>query len=347
MTHKNKTILAIIIGVILLGSAVLIWAQKTGKISIFGSENLQRITVQIKNLVDWNKGEFANTQIQDGILKLTTTSNPTTNPPSVTTKTINDVATEMVFKNSPKGNCNALAPSDWAIVSDDYGLEAGLVSPDITTFASWSVPWALNSLLQTIGHPELAQEENFLKAALCTTNFADRAGVGSLEYCGNGGDYKNITLGAAVSKPGGYYLRDYQLTNNAMQKNLKGQLIYKNFSSGDVILYLMRMGATTSDKWEQNGALAVSSAISIRCRVNSAGSATGPSGVSRQADDSEITLSDKWQEATMGYENVYNPATGQHWEAPTSSYWDTGPQGAGYYYQNGNDLTKLTRGFGY
>ncbi|EKD56767.1 MAG: hypothetical protein ACD_58C00096G0006 [uncultured bacterium] len=268
-----------------------------------------------------------------------------TNNTSVQTKTINSGATELKQKTSSNSKCNALAPDDWAIVADQYGMEAGITSPDLTAFASWSVPWSLNSMLAWAGHPELAQEENFLKSSLCVTNFADRNGVGSLEDCGNGGDYRNVSLGSASSLPGGYYSRDYSLTNNGMHKELQGILIYKNFSSGDVILYLLRMGSTVKSSWSSKGAIAVSSAISIACTVDSTGSALG-SGVNRSSSDSEITLSDKWEEAIMGYENVYNPATGQHWEAPTSSYWDTGPQGAGYYYQNGNDLTKLNRGFG-
>ncbi|EKD55971.1 MAG: hypothetical protein ACD_58C00324G0003 [uncultured bacterium] len=357
MTLKNKTITVIIITVLIFGLAILIWAQKTGKISIFGAENLSRITVQIKNLVDWNKGEFANTKIEGDSLKLSASSTNNTNnggSSNTTTKTINDLAIAMILKNAPKGNCSALAPNDWAIVSDDYGLEAGLTSPDLTTFASWTVPWSLKSMLQGFGHPELIEEENFLKVSLCVSNFANRSAatykVASLEECSNGGDYKNVTLGSAISKANGYYVRDYSLTNLALNKELKGQAIYKNFSSGDVILYLLRMGSTVKSDWEKSGALAISSAVSIKCSVNTTGVATNsgkPSGINRTKDDPEISLSDKWQEATMGYENVYNPATGQHWEAPTSSYWETGPQGAGYYYQNGNDLTKLSRGFGY
>lgn len=366
MSIKGKIVVLIISGVFLTGLGVLVWAQKTGRIAIFGAENFKRVVVQIKDAVDWNKGEFSNTALDNDKLKLKTSSTtqsnagdspassssptPSASNPTISQKTINDTAVELVNKTSDRGNCSGLAPSDWAIVSDQYGLEAGLSSPDLTTFASWTVPWSLKSMLAWAGHTELAEEENFLKVSLCVANFADRAGVASLEYCGNGGDYKNVSLGSASSKPNDYYLREYSLTNNAMKKELKGQIIYKNFSSGDVLLYLARMGSTVKSDWDKKGALAVNSAISIKCSVNTMGVATGtsgvPSSIDRKKDDSEITLSDKWQEATMGYENVYNPSTGQHWQAPSSSYWETGPQGPGYYYQSGNDLTKLSRGFG-
>lgn len=364
MSIKAKIAILISSGIFLVALAVLIWAQATGRIAIFGAENFKRVIVQIKDAVDWNKGQFSNTSLDNDQLKLKTSSTtqrnadassassptPSASNPTVSQKTINDTAIELVNKTSDRGNCSGLAPKDWAIVSDQYGLEAGLSSPDLTTFASWTVPWSLKSLLAWAGHAELAEEENFLKVGLCVANFADRAGVASLEYCGNGGDYKNVSLGSASSKLNGYYQREYSLTNNAMKKELKGQIIYKNFSSGDVLLYLARMGSTVKSDWDNKGALAVDSAISIKCSVNTMGVTTGsssvPSGIDRKKDDSEITLSDKWQEAIMGYENVYNPSTGQHWQAPTSSYWETGPQGAGYYYQSGNDLTKLSRGFG-
>lgn len=364
MTLKSRIILSVIIGIVIFGLAILIWAEKTGKITILGAENAKRIAVQIKNLTDWNKGQFSNASMENGTLKLKNTTtqttpssspssspsaSPSTSPsasPSAERKTINNTATEMVLKTSSRGNCTGLAPSDWAIVSSEYGLDAGLSDPKLTTFASWSVPWSLKSMLTYFGHPELAEEENFLKAALCTSNFADRYGIASLENCGNGGDYKKVSLGAATSKPGGYYMREYSLTNNAMKKDLKGQLIYKNFSSGDILLYLMRMGSTVTSDWASKGSLAVSSAVSIRCAVNTTGVSSGGTGINRKANDPEITLSDKWQEAIMGYENVYNPATGQHWTAPTSSRWETGPQGPGYYLQNGNDLTLLSSGFG-
>lgn len=42
-------------------------------------------------------------------------------------------------------------------------------------------------------------------------------------------------------------------------------------------------------------------------------------------------LSQDWQEATMGFDNVESPTTGEQYQAPLNSYDPTGPDGAGYY----------------
>ena len=49
----------------------------------------------------------------------------------------------------------------------------------------------------------------------------------------------------------------------------------------------------------------------------------------------------------MGYENVYSPSTGEHFEASQSLYNETGPDGPGYYRSTGtNSYEKMERGFG-
>ena len=64
-------------------------------------------------------------------------------------------------------------------------------------------------------------------------------------------------------------------------------------------------------------------------------------------DNPEVDLSAKWQEAIMGFENVYSPSTGEHYEAPLTSEWDTGPEGPGYYRDlPGGGYEKLEPGFG-
>ena len=53
----------------------------------------------------------------------------------------------------------------------------------------------------------------------------------------------------------------------------------------------------------------------------------------------------KREEAMMGFQNVYSPSTGQHWEASYSDYNATGPDGPGYYRHVGNSYEKLNEGF--
>jgi hypothetical protein len=58
-------------------------------------------------------------------------------------------------------------------------------------------------------------------------------------------------------------------------------------------------------------------------------------------------MSRKREEAMMGFQNVYSPSTGQHWEASYSDYNATGPDGPGYYRKVGSvgGYEKLSEGF--
>jgi hypothetical protein len=111
------------------------------------------------------------------------------------------------------------------------------------------------------------------------------------------------------------------------------------------------MADTASDLWDAKGASAMYSAISLRCvtQLRPATSSVDLEGSdpSSSSDNPEVSLSDKWQEAIMGYENVYSPSTGDHYEAPLTSKWESGPNGAGYYRSVPNGgYEKLERGFG-
>lgn len=321
--------------------SVLIWAQRTGRISIFGAENLTNIIVQIKDSIDWNKGVFSNLKLENGIVKLIVSqpnpSNPPTTNPQVTPITINDKAVQFVTKTAPR--CEALAPNDWAMVSDkDTGMTAALGSPDLTSFASWMVPWSIYSFA-----PQDRDETYFLKVSLCMNNYADNTATGWLVPCRS--DYQNVVLNATPTDlVNGYKMREFTTKNNQLKKNIKGAVIYKNYSTNDIGLYLLRIGSTEESKWNELGHTALGSAISIRCSVTLG---SGTTATTRQKDDPDVTLSDKWQEAIMGYENVYDSNTGERYQAPTNSFWETGPSGAGYYKQVGNDYIKLTKGFGW
>jgi hypothetical protein len=48
-------------------------------------------------------------------------------------------------------------------------------------------------------------------------------------------------------------------------------------------------------------------------------------------DEVNDQLSQDWQEATMGYENVESPTTGDQYQVPLNNYDPAGPDGPGYY----------------
>ncbi len=253
--------------------------------------------------------------------------------------TINSTAVTMVKKTS--GRCEALAPNDWAIVSDqETGMSAGLSSPDLTTFASWMVPWSIASAF-----PQDRNEDYFLRLSLCMNNLSDKYGSGWLVPCRE--NYGVVNLSSNVqSLTNGYKMREFTAPNNALKKNLKGVLVYKNFSAGDIILYIFRVAATLPELWDQKGGIALSSAISLRCTTTLGAGTTYQSTTEKK--DTKTDLSADWEGATMGFENVYSPTTGDHYTAPLNSYWPTGPQGGGYYRElpGGGGYEKLQAGYG-
>ena len=111
------------------------------------------------------------------------------------------------------------------------------------------------------------------------------------------------------------------------------------------------LGATTNENWEINGPEAITAAISIRCvsqlRPVSAQFDLDLLDPSDPADNPEVDLSEKWSEAILGFENVYSPSTGTHYLAPLELYWETGPDGGGYYRSlPDSGFEKLEYGFG-
>lgn len=239
---------------------------------------------------------------------------------TVQTKTINDAASEFVAKSY--GYCTALAPNDWSFTANAEATGADLWSPDLNFHAGWGIAFAYSYLLPN--------DEAFLNYYL------------KLVY-----NTQNVSLTSSPEDVGYGYSRRYY--SGHTDRDFKGAVYYQHYDAASLGGYIMvtRFGTTELSRWDNSGALAQAAALSIRCttQLKSSNSGNTPSN-SSDNDEASIDISDKWQEAIMGYENVYNPSTGQHWEAPTSSYWDTGPQGPGYYHQNGNDLTKLSRGFG-
>ncbi|MDO9545672.1 MAG: hypothetical protein Q7J07_02845, partial [Pelolinea sp.] len=132
----------------------------------------------------------------------------------------------------------------------------------------------------------------------------------------------------------------------------QGKVIYKIYDlDTDFYVISVYLGATTNDDWESKGAQALSAAISIRCvsqlRPPSADINYEWADPSNKSDNPEVDLSEKWSEAILGYENVYSPTTDEHFQAPLNSYWESGPDGGGYYRElPGNDFEKLENGFG-
>lgn len=61
MNLKSKIVFIITIGVLLFGSAVLVWAKQADRIKILGAQEKQLVTKTVQSEEDWLKGEFNGT----------------------------------------------------------------------------------------------------------------------------------------------------------------------------------------------------------------------------------------------------------------------------------------------
>ena len=240
--------------------------------------------------------------------------------PSPTFSVINSQAVQLTLKEA--GYCKALAPDDWSFTSIPPYVGADLFSPDQSSHAAWGITSIYKALFPT---PQSA-----------------------LIYLLNAMGYHSASL---LSEPVevGY---GFMMAGFTSGIGRQGWLIFKLYDL-DASFYVISvyLGATTSESWEINGPKVLTSAISIRCvsqlRPTSANLDLDLSDPSNKADNPEVELSEKWSEAILGFENVYSPTTNDHYLAPLESYWETGPQGGGYYRElPGGGIEKLMRGFG-
>lgn len=243
----------------------------------------------------------------------------------VTATTIDDTAIQLIPKQT--GYCKALAPADWSFISNAESTGADLFSPDRSQHAGWGI-----SAVYTYMYPDV---ESFLTAWL------SYAFTGSF-------DANGFTLGTAQDIYKGFIRRDFTTSTGR-----QGVAIYKTYNFDDPAMYVVSvyMADTISDQWIANGATPFSVALTIRCvsqlRPTTSSVDLSSSDPSSSSDNPEVPLSDQWTEAIMGFENVYSPSTGEHYEAPLTSQWETGPEGSGYYRTlPGGGYEKLERGFG-
>jgi hypothetical protein len=233
--------------------------------------------------------------------------------------TINVLAARMVEMKA--GNCIALAPADWSFASTPPYAGADLFSPDRRMHAAWGIAGIYKALYPT--------DESALNYLLNMV-------------------FRGFTLTGSKEDAGyGFWSREFIAGTGQ-----KGQLFYKIYDI-DPSTYVISvyLAATDADLWANQGAQALSSAISIRCvsqlRPATAGVDSGSANPSDQSANPEVDLSENWTEAIMGYENVYSPSIGEHYLAPLNSYWATGPDGGGYYRElPGGGYEKLLDGFG-
>jgi hypothetical protein len=243
---------------------------------------------------------------------------PTPTPtPSPQVKTIGENA--FALEQKQYGYCRALAPADWAFVSNEQASAADAFAPGYAMHAGWGVAAVPSYMYPTI--------DDFL------------------DYWMPCASYPNPSFAPEENEGDGYYSREFTSGNK------KGIILYKEFpGTQDFYVVTVRMASTDASQWEENKALVANVALSINC-VTQLVPSSGESVVSEEGtlenSEGDVSLEDKWSEAILGYENVYSPTTGEHWEVPLNAYDPAGPDGPGYYRAIPNGFEKLERGFGY
>lgn len=229
-------------------------------------------------------------------------------------------AITLVEKSS--GYCKALVPTDWSFTSVSPYVGADAMSPDSSSHAAWGITAIYYALYSTP--------------------------LSALTYLMTAVGYQGITFLSDPVEIGSGFM-SVEFTSDVGRR---GQIIYKVYEMDPAFFVIsVYLGATLNETWEQNGAQALTAAISIRCvsqlRPSTSGVDLGSSDPSSSADNPEVDLSEEWSEAILGYENVYSPTTGDHFMAPLDSYWATGPDGGGYYRElPGGGYELLEDGFG-
>jgi hypothetical protein len=225
-------------------------------------------------------------------------------------------------------SCTALAPADWTIVGNEVstGMGVDLASADQTMAASYGLTGVAGGAYYGMSTPEEYIQKSMQAAGMTGFEFENRS-----------------------QQVNGYTLRYWRAMSQS--RPVRGFALYVTFETGDPNTYIiaLRMGSTEASKWEERKNLVYDVAASIRCTKHlfpTQQSATRePQGSSK--DQIEDELSTKRQEAMMGFQNVYSPTTGEHWEASYSDYNPTGPDGPGYYRKVGSvgGYEKLNEGF--
>lgn len=228
-------------------------------------------------------------------------------------------------------NCTALAPDNWSITGNEQrvGIGVDLAAADDSMSASYGIVAVPRTQMYGADYYGTGTPERFLET------MAQAAGI------------SGFVMDAETRSVEGYTLRYWRA--NQRGNAIRGFVLYRTFESGDPTSYIIayHMGATEASKWETHKNLAYDVAASIRCTKRlfpaQESSVQGPRGSSKDRIDDELSI--KRQEATMGFQNVYSPSTGEHWEASYSDYNATGPDGPGYYRRVGNSYEKLSEGF--
>lgn len=265
---------------------------------------------------------------------------------------VRTVSAETAFALTTKtaNNCTALAPEDWVIIAGSASDTADMLNSDRTMYAGWGIK-PVNTAIAGSAHlyPPPLNDPELYSGDPATTVKA----------------YANVVIHtqggfAELDQSTFRYTTEYNeaigpYSLRSMESDLyKGIALFHSRGfpgDGQVISYIepMHLAITKKDLWEKNGLLVAKVAASIRCTTQLQPSSGGVDselggGGDGGGSGEEPTDGDGYN-PQLGTEYVHDSQTDQNYLVSPSDNWsDSGPDGPGYYKQNGNDYTKLEPG---
>ena len=221
--------------------------------------------------------------------------------------------------------CASLGPPGWVVLDENpqrAGFGADLASEDRMVYAGYSI---------------------FPSGAMAGAGFETpgQAVEATLTSFGT----VQVRFGRTQQVGPNVYLVEYLSATN------HGVAFYQVIPAGaDGAMIVMRTAGTSASPgyFEKRGAEAMAVARSLHCQVPMVPPSPDPPGLNAKAEsprndsDESDTLYNTWLER----EYYHNSQTGENfWVSPSEDYWNTGPEGAGYYATYGNSLIKLTPGY--
>jgi hypothetical protein len=229
-------------------------------------------------------------------------------------------------------HCSAFAPVDWSFWTNPAASTAEALSADRTMYAGWGVT-AVNQAMRPYygdlyGDPETSIR--FLTNQILTAGLGDPSGM-------------------RYTSPPQPFL-DYFLLRRFESAKHAGEVFYKIYPGGAPQMYVESVYWAIAAKSRGAAGLqtAAGVAVSIRCVTQfqytpPASTASKGKRAARAGCGAGGSL--RGYQKELGTQYAHSPSTGQNFLLDPSTQWNaTGPQGAGYYRQVGNDYEKLEPG---
>jgi hypothetical protein len=220
--------------------------------------------------------------------------------------------------------CRALAPADWALLTNPQASTVELFSPDKRIYAGWGVT-AVNPAMRSYYGDLYGDPETSIRtlASMIAKGLGDQTGM---QY-------------TSAARPLGDYF-----TARAVESQRKAGLVFYHIypQPGGTYIESVYFAITDKDLWQTQGPLALNVAASIRATTQLL--PPPPRGGSSRADDPSGPI-DSTYNKELGWQRVHSSSTGENYIVSPSDYQDNGPDGAGYYRKAGNSYEKLTLGW--